>query len=71
MLTACCILFFAMLTACLFGGWSVSWALLGGLGLFWGYGLKQGFSHRELWGMAWAKCKKSLIVVRPWPGPGA
>lgn len=64
MLTACCILFFAMLAACLFGGWSVSWALLGGLGLFWGYGLKQGFSHRELWEMAWAKCKKSLIVVR-------
>lgn len=64
MLTACFALFFALLAACLFGGWSVSWALLGGLGIFWGYGRKWGFSHRELWGMAWAKCKKSLIVVR-------
>jgi len=64
MLTACFVLFFAMVAACLLAGWSVSWALLGGLALFWAYGLLQGFSNRELWEMAWAKCRKSLIVVR-------
>ncbi len=64
MLTACFALFFAMLAVCLASGWSVSWALAGGLAVFWAYGLWRGFSHRELWGMAWAKCQKSLIVVR-------
>ena len=64
MLTACFLLFFAMVAGCLLAGWSVSWALLGGLLLFWALGRKQGFTHRQLWDMAWAKCKKSLIVVR-------
>lgn len=52
-----------MVAAALAAGWSVAWALLGGLILFWLLGLRQGFSNRALWEMAWAKCKKSLIVV--------
>ncbi len=64
MLTACFVLFFALVALCLLAGWSVAWALLGGLLLFWALGRKEGFTHRQLWDMAWAKCKKSLIVVR-------
>lgn len=64
-MTACCfLLFFAMVAACLMAGWSVAWALLGGLVLFWLLGWRKGFTHRQLWAMAWSKCKKSLIVVR-------
>lgn len=59
----CFILFFALVFICLLTGHSVSWALLGGLVLFWFLGRKKGFSHRELAAMAWEKCKKSLIVV--------
>lgn len=59
----CFLLFFALVILCLTTGRNVAWALLGGLILFWLLGRKQGFSHRELWAMAWAKCKKSLIVV--------
>lgn len=64
MLTVCFLLFFAMVAVCLAAGWSVIWALLGGLVLFWLLGRREGFSHRQLWDMAWAKCKKSLIVVK-------
>lgn len=64
MLTACFVLFFALVALCLMAGWSVGWALLGGLALFWVLGRKRGFTHRQLWEMAWARCKKSLIVVR-------
>ncbi len=63
MLTACFAVFFALVAGCLMFKLSVAWALLGGLVLFWLLGLKQGFHNRELWEMAWAKCKKSLIVV--------
>ena len=63
MLTACLLLFFAMVLACLLAGWSVTWALASGLGLFWLFGLRRGFTHRQLWAMAWAKCRKSLVVV--------
>ena len=63
MLTASFILFFVMVAAALASGLSVAWALLGGLVLFWLLGLRQGFSSRTLWEMAWNKCKKSLIVV--------
>lgn len=64
MLPVCFVLFFAMVAVCLLAGWQVVWALLGGLALFWIFGRKQGFTRRQLWDMAWAKCKKSLIVVR-------
>ncbi|MCI8440055.1 MAG: sodium:proton antiporter [Oscillospiraceae bacterium] len=63
MLAACFVLFFAMVAAALLSGLSVAWALLGGLILFWLLGLRQGFSSRALWEMAWNKCRKSLIVV--------
>ncbi len=59
----CFLLFFALVFACLLTGYSVSWALLGGLILFWILGRKKGFSHGQLAAMAWEKCKKSLIVV--------
>ncbi len=60
---ACFVLFFGLVFVCLTTGHSISWALLGGLVLFWGLGRKKGFSHKQLWAMAWEKCKKSLIVV--------
>lgn len=60
----CFLLFFVMVAVCLTAGWSVAWALLGGLVLFWLLGRRKGFTHRQLWDMAWSKCKKSLIVVR-------
>lgn len=63
MLIACFALFLAMVAGCLITGLSVAWALLGGLALFWALGRRQGFTHRQLWEMAWKKCKKSLIVV--------
>jgi len=63
MLVFCFALFFIMVAACLVTGLSVAWALMGGLALFWLLGLKKGFTNRQLWDMAWAKCKKSLIVV--------
>lgn len=59
----CFLLFFALVVLCLTTGHNVAWALLGGLIIFWLLGRKQGFSNKELWEMAWAKCKKSLIVV--------
>lgn len=63
MLGVCFGAFFAMVAACLLLRLPVAWALLGGLALFWGLGLKSGFSNGELWRMAWGKCRKSLIVV--------
>lgn len=63
MLLACSLVFFALLLLCLVTGTAVAWALLGGLVLFWGYGIRKGCSHRELWNMAWTELKKGLIVV--------
>ena len=63
MLIACFVLFLAMVAGCLAAGLSVAWALLGGVILFWILGRRQGFTHRQLWEMAWKKCQKSLIVV--------
>ena len=63
MLTAAFVIFLALVAACLALGRSVAWALLGGLAVFWALGLRLGFTNARLWGMAWEKCKKSLIVV--------
>ncbi|MBR3704223.1 MAG: hypothetical protein IKM11_01875 [Oscillospiraceae bacterium] len=63
MLALCTIGFFALLLVCLVGGTSVSWALAGGVVLFWGYGRRQGYSHRQIAEMAWKELKKGLIVV--------
>ncbi len=59
----CFVISFTLVFACLLTGFSVSWALLGGLVMFWMLGHKKGFSHGQLWHMAWERCKKSLIVV--------
>ncbi len=63
MLGICSGIFFALLLLCLLTGAKVSWALLGGLLLFWGCGRQRGHSHRELAKMAWVELKKGLIVV--------
>lgn len=63
MLGFCACAFFALLLLCLVSGVSVSWALFGGLLLFWGYGKRKGYSHRALANMAWGELKKGLIVV--------
>ena len=63
MLLICSLLFFALLIFCLITGAKIAWALLAGLGLFWLYGRRQGFSHRQLWEMAWAELRKALVVV--------
>lgn len=60
------VLFGIFLTAtvvCLVTGHSLIWALLLGLGLFSGLGLKRGYSAESLWAMAWKKGKEALIVV--------
>ena len=55
--------FFALLLLCLLTGTAVTWALLGGLILFWVYGKLRGFTHKQLWSMARKELKKGLI---PW-----
>lgn len=63
MLAVCTLGFFTLLLLCLLSSASVSWALAGGLLLFWLYGKRQGYSHRQLAEMAWRELKKGLIVV--------
>ncbi len=63
MLLICSIIFFALLLFCLVTGRPIAWALLGGLVLFWIYGLRKGFSNKALAAMAWKELKKALIVV--------
>ena len=63
MLAVCTVIFLALLLFCLLTGTKVAWALLGGLILFWFCGNRRGFTHRQLWEMAWRELKKGLIVV--------
>ena len=63
MLLICSLLFFALLVTCLMTGTPIAWALLSGLCLFWFYGRRRGYRHRQLWDMARAELKKALIVV--------
>lgn len=63
MLLICSLLFFALLVTCLMTGTPIAWALLSGLCLFWFYGWRRGYRHRQLWDMARAELKKALIVV--------
>lgn len=60
---ACFLIFLAGVAACLFTGRSLIWALLLGLGLFFGLGLRRGYSPRDLAAMAWKQGKSALIVV--------
>lgn len=57
------LLFLAAVLLCLVGNCSLIWALLLGLGLFFGLGLRHGFGPGELCRMAWKKGRESLIVV--------
>ena len=59
----CFCLFLAAVLGCLLTGFSLIWALLFGLVLFFCLGLKKGFPVRDLLSMAWSKGKDSLIVV--------
>ena len=59
----CFALFLAAVISCLITGYSLIWALLFGLVLFFCLGLKKGYSARALYSMAWSKGKDSLIVV--------
>lgn len=62
-MTVCFALFLAAVVACVAAGRSLLWALLLGLGLFFGLGLRRGFSAKDLAAMAWKKGRESLIVV--------
>ena len=57
-------LFLASVALCLITGHKLLWALLLGLALFFTLGLRRGFSPKELASMAWARGKKSLIVIQ-------
>ena len=57
-------LFLGVLVLCLVQGWSVAWAITGGLVIFFILGLLMGYKPASLWQMAWKKGKTSLIVVR-------
>lgn len=59
----CFCLFLAAVIGCLITGYSLIWALLLGLALFFCLGLKKGFPPQALLAMAWSKGKDSLIVV--------
>jgi len=59
----CMVLFLASVVTVLLLGKNLLWALLIGLGLFFGLGLRSGHSPRELASMAWKKGRESLIVV--------
>lgn len=57
------LLCFAAVLACLLAGHSILFAILLGMVLFCGLGLRRGFSLRELGSMAWKKGREALIVA--------
>lgn len=63
MILLCFGLFLAAVIGCLVCGYSLVWALLFGLVLFFCLGLQKGFPVRDLLVMAWSKGRDSLIVV--------
>lgn len=63
MILLCFGLFLAAVIGCLACGYSLVWALLFGLVLFFCLGLQKGFPVRDLLAMAWSKGRDSLIVV--------
>lgn len=63
-LVVCFLLFLASMLLCLIKGFSLAWALLFALVLFFALGLKRGYSAKALAAMAWSKMPKSMIVLR-------
>lgn len=59
----CFAAFLAAVLACLLAGHSILFAILLGMVLFCGLGLRRGFSLRELGSMAWKKGREALIVA--------
>jgi len=59
----CFAIFLAAVVLCLATSHSLIWALLLGLALFFGLGLRRGFSAGALAAMAWKKGREALIVV--------
>lgn len=56
--------FLAAMLFCLMKGFSLAWALLLALLLFFGLGLRRGYSAKALAKMAWGKMPRSMIVLR-------
>ena len=63
-LNVCFVLFLAAMLTCLILGYSLSWALLLALIVFFLLGLKRGYSAKALFAMAWSKIPKTMIVLR-------
>lgn len=63
-LIVCFVLFLAAMLTCLILGYSLSWALLLALIVFFLLGLKRGYSAKALFDMAWSKIPKTMIVLR-------
>lgn len=59
----CFVLFLVAVAACLIAGYSLVWAILFGLVVFFALGLRRGYSASALTAMAWKKGKSALIVV--------
>ena len=59
----CFVLFLVAVAACLITGYSLVWAILFGLVVFFALGLRRGYSASALTAMAWKKGKSALIVV--------
>ena len=59
----CFVVFLASVALCLATGHQLLWALLVGLGLFFGLGLHRKYTVSALCRMAWKKGRESLVVV--------
>lgn len=63
-IVVCFALFLAAMLFCLVKGFSLAWALLFALVLFFALGLRSGYGAKALVKMAWSKMPKSMIVLR-------
>ena len=63
-IVVCFALFLAAMLFCLVKGFSLAWALLFALVLFFALGLRRGYGAKSLVKMAWSKMPKSMIVLR-------
>lgn len=63
-IVVCFALFLAAMLFCLVKGFSLAWALLFALVLFFALGLRRGYGAKALVKTAWSKMPKSMIVLR-------